>query len=128
MMISGLRFVQLEVEDLSRSVSFYRNGLGLRVEDVAPSQGQHMACVEVGGDELVLIQTQAAATPRGSGVQLFINAHDVDHFSTALRSRGVEATPPAQEPWGGRVTRVQDPDGYLLCFVQSRPQMMPDEP
>jgi predicted enzyme related to lactoylglutathione lyase len=128
MMVSGLRFVQLEVEDLSRSVGFYRDSLGLRVEEAAPSQGQRMACVEVGGYELVLIQTRSAESPRGAGMQLFLNTHDVDHFSTALRSRGVEAATPTQEPWGGRVTRVRDPDGYLLCFVQSRPQMMMDEP
>src|SRR2546423_1291111 len=124
-MVAGLRFVQLEVADLEQSLRFYRDGLGLRAEEVAPSAGQRTACVEVGEFGLVLVQAASPERARGGGVQLFLNTHDVDHFSAALQSRGVEATPPAQEPWGARVTRVSDPDGYSLCFVQSRHQMMP---
>src|SRR5690348_15554068 len=104
-MISGLRFVQLEVEDLDRSLRFYRDGLGLRAEEVAPAEGQRTACVEIGEFELVLVQTVSSEGPKGAGVRLFLNAHDVDHFSAALQSRGVEASPPGLEPWGGRVTR-----------------------
>jgi uncharacterized glyoxalase superfamily protein PhnB len=84
--------------------------------------------VEIGEFELVLIQTASPGGPRGAGVQLVLNAHDLDHFSAALQSQGVAASPPAQVPWGGRVTRVHDPDGYTLCFLQSRHHMMPDEP
>ena len=127
-MVADLRFVQLDVEELERSLQFYRVGLGLRAEEVAPSEGRRTACVEVGEFELVLVQMASPECPRGVGVQLFLNTHDVDHFSAALQSRGVEATPPAQEPWGARVTRVRDPDGYTLCFVQSRHHMMHDEP
>src|SRR5437016_4911909 len=124
-MLAGLRFVQLEVEDLERSLQFYRDGLGLRIEAVAPSEGRRTACVEIGEFELVLVQAAPSDAPRGAGVQLFLNTHDVDHFSAALRSRGVEASPPEQEPWGGRAARVRDPDGYVLCFVQARHHMMP---
>src|SRR5438132_7055462 len=98
-MVAGLRFVRLDVEDLGRSLRFYRDGLGLRAEEVAPSEGQRTACVEVGEFELVLVQTASPEGPRGAGVQLFLNTHDVDHFSAALRSRGVDASPPASEPW-----------------------------
>src|SRR5438046_5813582 len=109
-MVTGLRFVQLEVEDLERSLQFYRDGLGLRAEEVAPSDGTRTACVEAGEFELVLAQTTPPQGPRGAGVQLFLNTHDVDRFSAALQSRGVQASPPAQEPLGARVTRLRDPD------------------
>ena len=127
-MVTGLRFVQFEVEDLERSLRFYAEGLGLKVEEVAPSEGHRTACVEVGEFEPVLVQSGSSESPRGAGVQVFLNTHDVDHFCSALQSRGVEGTAPAEVPWGGRVTRVRDPDGYLLCFIQSRHHMMHDEP
>jgi catechol 2,3-dioxygenase-like lactoylglutathione lyase family enzyme len=127
-MVTGIRFVQFQVHDLERSTRFYRDGLGLRVEVVAPSEGRRTACVEAGEFELVLIEDAAAGGPVGIGVQLYLNTHEVEHYCAALQSRGIETTPLAEEPWGARVTRVQDPDGYTLCFVQSRHQMMHDEP
>jgi predicted enzyme related to lactoylglutathione lyase len=127
-MIHGLRFVWLEVQDLDRSIWFYRDGLGFRVEEAAPWRGQRMASAEVEGLELVLVESGTAAQPRGAGLRLYLVTHDVEQYAAALRARGVAARDPGEEPWGGRVSHLQDPDGYLLCLVQSRHHMMPDEP
>ncbi len=127
-MVSGLRFVWLEVANLDRSLRFYRDGLGLRVEEMAPDAGRRMASVEAGELELALVECSPSDPSRGSGVRLYLNAHDVDYYRKGLRDRGVAAGEPVEEAWGGRVVTVADPDGYTLCFVQSRHQMMPDEP
>ena len=127
-MVTGLRFVWLEVEELDRSLQFYRDGLGLRVAEVAPAGGQRLASVEAGELELILAQTGAAEQPRGLGIRLYVIAHDVDHYAAALRSRGLSPSALSEEPWGGRVAEIRDPDGYVICLVQARHQMMPDEP
>jgi predicted enzyme related to lactoylglutathione lyase len=127
-MVSGLRFVWLEVTDLERSIGFYRDGLGLRVEAVAPVKGRPLASVDAGELELILAQSGPAEPSRGAGVRFYLVTHDVDHYTAALRSRGVEVSDPTEEPWGGRVSELRDPDDYVLCLVQSRHHMMPDEP
>ena len=127
-MVTGLRFVWLEVSDVERSVRFYREGLGLHVEETAPCRGHRTACVEAGTLELVLAENPSAGQPRGSGICLFLVTHDVEHYAAALRARGITTAAPTDEPWGGRVIEVADPDGYRLCLVQSRHHMMPDEP
>jgi predicted enzyme related to lactoylglutathione lyase len=127
-MISGLRFIWLEVSNLERSLRYYRDGLGMRVEEAAPVRGQRLASVEAGELELVLAETDAADPSRGGGVGLYLVTHDVDHYVGALRARGIEVGEPTDEPWGGRVAELYDPDGHRLCLVQSRLQMMHDEP
>jgi predicted enzyme related to lactoylglutathione lyase len=127
-MVTGLRFVWLEVSDLERSLRFYREGLGLHVEETASCSGKRTACVKAGELELVLAESSLTDQPRGTGVRLYLVTHDVEHYAAALPSRGIEAGAPIDEPWGGRVVEVADPDGYRLCLVQSRHHMMPDEP
>jgi predicted enzyme related to lactoylglutathione lyase len=127
-MVTGLRLVWLEITDLDRSVPFYREGLGLRVEETAPCRGQRTACVEAGELELVLAESGTTDPHRGAGMRLYLVTHDLDHYAAALRSRGIETAAPTDEPWGARVIEIVDPDGYRLCLVQSRHQMMPDEP
>jgi predicted enzyme related to lactoylglutathione lyase len=127
-MINGLRFVWLEVTELERSIRYYRDGLGMRVEAAAPVRGQRVASVEAGELELVLAETGAADPTRGAGMRLYLVTHDVDHYVAALRTRGIEAGEPTAEPWGGRVAELRDPDGYQLCLVQSRPHILFDEP
>src|SRR4051794_12996508 len=103
-MVSGLRFIWLEVTDLERSISFYRDGLGLRVEAVAPVQGRPLASVDAGELELILAQFGPAETSRGAGVRLYLVSRDVAHYAAALRSRGVAVSDPTEEPWGGQVS------------------------
>jgi YD repeat-containing protein len=127
-MVTGLRFIWLEVADLGRSVRFYRDGLGLRVEETAPCRGQRTACAKAGELELVLVEAGLSGPPRGTGIRVYLVTHELEHYAAALRSRGIEIGTPTEEPWGGRVIPVADPDGYRLCLVQSRHHMMPDEP
>jgi uncharacterized glyoxalase superfamily protein PhnB len=107
---------------------YYRDGLGMRVEIAAPVRGQRLASVEAGELELVLAERGATDQPRGEGIRLYLVTHDVDHYAAALRARGIEVGDPTDEPWGGRVAELRDPDGYQFFLVQARPHMMHDEP
>jgi YD repeat-containing protein len=127
-MVTGLRFIWLEVADLGRSVRFYRDDLGLRVEETAPCRGQRTARAKAGELELVLVEAGQSDPPRGTGIRVYLVTHELEHYAAALRSRGIEIGTPTEEPWGGQVIAIADPDGYRLCLVQSRHHMMPDEP
>jgi predicted enzyme related to lactoylglutathione lyase len=127
-MIQGLRFIWLEVADLDRSTRFYRDGLGFRVEEVAPLHGRRMASAEAGDLELALVEQGPTDQPRGGGVCLSIVTQEVDQYAASLRARGIAAGAAVEEPWGGRAALLRDPDGYQLRLVQPRHRMMPDEP
>lgn len=104
--------VHFPVSDLARSVSFYRDLLGLRVG--FELEGTMAEFEEV---SLVLDQRRPDALP--SHVTLGVSVEDVDSVYEELVERGVEIAEPLQDrPWGVRNFYVRDPDGYLIEFDQ----------
>jgi lactoylglutathione lyase len=126
----GLR-LELFVEDMGESVSFYRRALGfevvreehgdyasLRSGDIMLGIGPIAKLPETGG----YFTRSIASQRRGLGVELVM---EVDDLSAAHR-RGLESghpvfEPPQQRPWGLWDFRIVDPDGYYLR-VTSRAQ------
>jgi uncharacterized glyoxalase superfamily protein PhnB len=52
-------------------------------------------------------------------VCFYLGCSDVDEAYTSLVSRGLKAEPPVLAPYGLRLFRVKDPDGYTLFFQQT---------
>lgn len=106
-------FPILYVDDVERSVAFYESVLGFELGFRWPPEGEL---------EFAFLRLE----PLGIGIgrrhdrssgdfELCVYAEDVDRAAGALRAGGAEEVePPADRPWGERLTYFRDPDGHLL--------------
>ena len=113
-MLEGLGYVWLEVEDLSRSLPFYRDGLRFAEE---PDGNGSVAHLRAGDLHLILSQGSSQMDCRGAGVALAVEVTGVDTYHDALVARGIEPTRPRDEGVRRSFT-VTDPDGYVWRFTQ----------
>lgn len=110
----------LLVQDIERSLAFYRDRLGFTVVDQAESQGKAFWCrVERDGVSLMLQHAEeddGPAAGRGRGVTFYIVCHDADALFAEFASRGLALAPPQNTYYGMRQLFVPEPDGYVVCF------------
>lgn len=110
------------VTDLERSVTFYRDVLGLRFLFRAPPG---LAFLQCGGVRLMLSERPPAAPASGTGV-VYYRIPDLDLAYRTLRERGATFV---DEPH--RIARLadhelwmvflRDPDDHLLALMAERP-------
>lgn len=122
-------FPILTVADVERSLGFYRDLLRGSVAYAFPDDGPPVYVnVHVGGSPLG-IGLADTADVRG-GATLWVYVDDCDRAVEHLAAAGVTVVePPADQPWGERVARVQDPDGNVVVLGQeAAPPAEPDGP
>ena len=116
MEILSSRFM-LHPRDFDRSVSFYRDTLGLhpmREFGDGPSRG---VVFFLGGGYLEI--TDGPVTPPASSTELWLQVRDVHQAERELRAAGVSIIEGAVEkPWGLIELRAPDPDGLTLILVE----------
>ena len=114
--------IALTVTDIGRSVTFYRDSLGMRFLFQVPS----LAFVDCGGIRLMLSLPEKAA--EGSSSVIYFKVADIQQAFQTLTSRGVvfEGEPhliakmPDHELW---MAFFHDPDRNLLALMSEvRPQ------
>jgi catechol 2,3-dioxygenase-like lactoylglutathione lyase family enzyme len=122
-----LEGLTLRVENVKRSIEFYRDKLGFSVEiDKAP----HFAMIRVGGPTggtIGLLPMDPAnsessiMTPeQRAGIHIELTTDHLDELFELLKERGVDFfEPPHEEPWE-RSMRAHDPDGYTVEFAEGR--------
>ena len=127
-MKSRITLITLGVDDLERSLCFYRDGLGLKTEGIIGKEFEHGAVVFFdlqGGLKLALWPRKSIA--HDSGLPLgkpsateFTVAHnvsskaEVDAVLEQARKAGAVIVKPAQDTfWGGYAGYFQDPDQHL---------------
>jgi len=112
---------QFLVDDLDRSIAFYRDRLGFGLDFTYQS---FYASVSRDGFAIHLKHAPKVAVDRAHRKQ---NEHLDAHISvTGVRAlfsefqmRGAEALGPLEErPWACLDFYVEDPDGYILCFSE----------
>lgn len=110
----------LMVQDIDRSVGFYRDQLGLAVVGRAESAGKLFWCrLERGGASVMLQQAEeedGTAEERGRGVSFYFVCVDADAMYEELSGRGLELDRPIVAPYGMKQLFVPEPDGYAVCF------------
>jgi catechol 2,3-dioxygenase-like lactoylglutathione lyase family enzyme len=117
----------IQVFDMPRSVSFYRDVLGfILVAQSQPGEDFDWALLRLGEVELMLntAYERPYRPPAPDPVRiaahadtaLFFGCEDLDSAYTHLRARGVEARAPYVAPYGMRQLWLSDPDGYSICF------------
>ena len=110
----------LTVKDLRKSLAWYRDVVGFSVDREIERDGQLRAVALRAGSVRVMINQDDGAKgldrAKGEGFSLmFTTAQSIDAVANGIKQRGgTLATEPADMPWGARVFRLVDPDGYKL--------------
>ena len=115
--ITGIDMIWIEVDSLQRSIEFYRDVLGLEVDDTDAAKTPPMASVTAGSVRIIIGEEYKPMITRGRGINLFFGVGDVDEFYRQIKGRGFKLDPPIDEGWGGRFITIKDPDGYRLFFM-----------
>jgi lactoylglutathione lyase len=114
--------VSLTVNDLEKSLAWYRDVFGFTVDRQHERDGQVRAVSLRAGEVRVLIGQDDGAKglnrTKGEGFSIMIvTDQNVDEIADGIRQRGgTLASEPVDMPWGPRVFRVQDPDGFKFAI------------
>ena len=117
-------FQSLTVNDLTKSLHFYVDGLGFEIVDRNEVAGVlRFAMLKSGGVTLGIGQDDFAKgrdRAKGVGARLWIRTGE-DLAALAARARAAGLTldaDPAPLPWGPMAFALTDPDGFLLTIVR----------
>lgn len=117
----------LTVRDVQESLAWYRDVLGFEVDRTFERDGALMAASLRAGDVRLLLGQDDGAKgwdrTKGVGLSLQITiSGDIDEVARRVEeSGGVFETRPTDTPWGRRIFRLLDPDGFKLT-ISSEPQ------
>ena len=112
----------LTVKDLEKSLAWYQDVVGFTVDRKHERDGKLRAVsLRAGAVRLLIGQDDGAKgwdRVKGEGFSLMITTdQDIDELAKQVKERGgVLESEPADMPWGARVFRVQDPDGFKLVI------------
>ena len=113
--------LSLTAKDLATSVAWYRDVIGFTVDYVRDNDGKPISAgIHAGCSRIFLNQDDGGRgweRVKGEGFAItFETTQDVDAFATRIRSNGGTITmEPADMPWGVRMVRFLDPDGFRLA-------------
>jgi catechol 2,3-dioxygenase-like lactoylglutathione lyase family enzyme len=123
---------ELSITDYQKTLHFYTKILGFKIEYQREEEG--FAYLSLGESQLMVDQIGLTRTwmtgefehPLGRGINLQIEAPDVDSLLKRLSQNGIKLFMDLEEKWyrkdsqevGNKQFLVQDPDGYLLRFFE----------
>ena len=135
-----ITLLTLGVDDLERSVAFYRDGLGLPTKGIVGREFEHgaVAFFDLQGVKLAVwtrddlaYDTGLPKSPR-SATELSIghnvrSEHEVDDVMRRAERAGATIVKPARKTfWGGYAGYFADPDGHLW-EIAFNPSMLPED-
>ncbi len=118
----GELMVALTADDVERSLRFYEEGLGFKVDERMEEDGKLLGVMlSAGAFHLGLSQddwSKGSDRKKGIGFRMFVDSgdHDLDALAKRFRDNGVEVDGPKTESWGERALTVVDPDGFKLTL------------
>jgi catechol 2,3-dioxygenase-like lactoylglutathione lyase family enzyme len=141
--------ITLAVDDLNRSVAFYRDGLGLETEGVIATEYEGdevtaagaIALFHLAGGMMMSLYPRAelakdanvASAPPKTGEfsigHLVSSKAEVDSLLARAREAGATLTDEAHDrPWGIYSGYFRDPDGHLWEVIWNPPRWPPPDP
>ena len=134
-----ITLITIGVDDLERSLRFYRDGLGFETQGIVGQEFEHGAVVFFDlscGLKLALFSRKNIAHDAGVALQPpsateFTLAHNVSSeaevdvaMEQAAQAGGILVRPAGRTFYGGYAGYFQDPDGHLWEIAYN-PQIMP---
>ena len=116
----------LTVKDLEKSLAWYRDVVGFTVDKRHERDGKLLAVSLKAGDVRILIGQDDGARGldrvKGEGFSLqFTTAQNIDDVANRIKELGGTLdSEPADMPWGVRMFRLQDPDGFKFTISSER--------
>ena len=118
----------LVVDDVARSIAFYRDQLGMQMGMSVPDQPPYVFASVVHGPVEIFFNAREAVAedfPQmlthgiGGALSLYLEVDDVDGLYRDLSAKGVKIVmEPKTQFYGMREFMIADPDGWLLMFAQ----------
>ena len=136
-----IAILTLGVDDLERSLAFYRDGLGLPTQGIVGTEFEHGAVVFFDlpaglklavfkRSDLALDAGIAKSRPSPSDFSIGHNVRsktEVDAVMNQARAVGATIVKPAQDTfWGGYAGYFQDPDSHLWEILWN-PAFLPED-
>ena len=118
----------LTVNDLGKSLAWYGDVVGCAVDEKYERDGKLIAAsLKAGEVSLLLAQDDGKSgweRVKGVGFSLMITTdQNIDDLASGIKARGgTLLSEPADMPWGQRMFRLQDPDGFKLTISSERPR------
>ena len=116
----------LTVSDLQKSLAWYRDVVGFTVDREHERDGTLQAVSLKAGDVRVVLGrddgAKGANRKRGEAISLMITTkQNIDALAATIKARGgILDSEPKDMPWGARVFRLKDPDGFIWA-ISSEP-------
>ena len=117
----------LTVKDLQKSLVWYRDVVGFTVDRRLEREGKLRGVSLRAGDARIAINQDDGAKGwervKGEGFSFNITtSQSIDAIAKGIKDRGGSLeTEPADMPWGVRMFRLRDPDGYKFGISSPRP-------
>ena len=112
-LVSRVSVVYLYVNDMERSLRFYRDLLGIPLEG-----DDDWAEAPLGGTRFALHATHEGIGELSAGtIHVSLEVADADAAAERLRAEGVVTRETMRDEWGTAV-EVVDPDGYRVYLFQ----------
>jgi lactoylglutathione lyase len=116
----------LTVNDLEKSLAWYRDVLGFTVKERWEQDGKFLG-VELAAGNVVFMLGQddwkkGRDRAKGEGVRIYCTTEeDIDQLAAGIKARGGTLTQePTDQPWGMREIALEDPDGYKLTIARDK--------
>ena len=119
--------VALTVKDIAKSLAWYRDVFGFVVEEEFKSEGQTRGARMRAGVVRILINQDDGAKGwdriKGQGFALQLTTEQsIDAVANRIRNAGGTLTlEPTDMPWGVRLFRIDDLDGFKWSVSSPRP-------
>jgi len=115
----------LTVNDLEKSLAWYRDVFGFHVEREFERDGRKMAAsLKAGSVAILLAQddgAKGANRVKGEGFSMMIvTAQDVDQLAAGIKQRGGTLDSAPDTRFGRRAFRLHDPDGFKFVISTER--------
>ena len=116
----------LTVRNLKESLTWYRNVLGFTLDQKHEREGVLVAVSLKAGSVRILIGQDDGAKgldrAKGEGFSIMITtAQNIDDVAKRIKKAGgMLDSEPAIMPWGPRMFRLRDPDGFRLTISSER--------
>ena len=112
-LVSRVNVVYLYVSDMTRSLRFYRDILGIPLEG-----DDDWTEATLGGTRFALHATHEGIGELSEGtIHVSLEVADADAAAERLRAEGVETRETMRDEWGTAL-EVVDPDGYRVYLFQ----------